>query len=416
MRTRTTSSASPANLTHYREQHAGSCTTPDYIQGTYPTTLSYVPLSVSKVMHDEEVPHYNRQSKRGMIFNNPMDQTITTTTEIPAVMSGAQGSRAWTNCSGVYKWLYTYNRWYGAVPANNYTGTTWLAAPALDVARVMDLATTGAWAKADASEIAGLVTIAEGRKTVNSCVAIFKRLLKIGLMLKKLDVRGLWRQLSPKELSDRYMEARYAIRPIMCDIDNTMQAFLRKVRPLRQTFRSTSSDSGLVSQTNVQTWYVSGFGSVSCNKVTARSITARSGVLASIDSISDISIWGLDKPLDALWELVPFSFVVDWFCNASKVIASWSPSPGISPLASWCVVDDTTVSTIAMASSASLFVNANTAYNDWQVSGGSLTRTYKLRYRVVNPNRAIIPSMKIRLDGFKLLDLAVMTKKLWRLG
>lgn len=43
------------------------------------------------------------------------------------------------------------------------------------------------------------------------------------------------------------------------------------------------------------------------------------------DDISSIKrhIWGVDKPLTAVWQLIPFSFVVDWFTNIGKLIETF---------------------------------------------------------------------------------------------
>lgn len=40
---------------------------------------------------------------------------------------------------------------------------------------------------------------------------------------------------------------------------------------------------------------------------------------------------GLTNPAAVAWELVPFSFLVDWFVNVGDVVASWDPLVGVTP-------------------------------------------------------------------------------------
>lgn len=413
MRTRTTTSSSPSSTTCYRKVWRGNCIGGLDLLGTYPEVVQYNPLSVSRTMNDVVTVGFHKRRRQGAIICNPFDSVTQTDVETVTNVSGAQGYFTPISCNGQSTQVPYFNEWSGSYPAHLYTGTGYLTTPSLDQSRLIDLATTGAWAKCSSSEIQGLVSLAEGHKTIDSCKSIFKRIFKLGRLLRRRDARGLYRELSAKKLADRYMEARYAIRPMIYDMKDALKAFQAKKDPKRVTFRSGASDQVTLYQNDVQTWYVSGFGLVKCNKVVSSQATARAGVLAALDSISDASIWGLDQPFSAIWELVPFSFVVDWFANVGKTIAAWSPTPGIHALASWCVVRVTTVATIAVASSSSLFNQGSVYRNDWKATGGFVSRTTESKYRIVNPNRTIVPVMKINLDGFKLLDLAIMAKRFW---
>jgi hypothetical protein len=47
-------------------------------------------------------------------------------------------------------------------------------------------------------------------------------------------------------------------------------------------------------------------------------------------NLYQLSQWGLTNPLEVAWELVPFSFVVDWFTNLGSMIGSMSDLQGIT--------------------------------------------------------------------------------------
>lgn len=385
---------------------------------------SYCPESWDETMSDIVTPSWNRIRNLGGIVCSPMTRTKTTWKRAPCLVDIAQVGTLYRWC-GAYPNQVSTAYWgqgiwlAGNAPPDYFLGTTFLPQPALDLQRMSDVVITGAWAKAQTSEILAMATLAEAGKTVQSVTSILKRLFKIGRALKKGDFWTLRRELTPKQLADRWMEGRYAIRPLVYDMAGIFKALKAKMKPLRQTFRSGDSDQVTATQSGIQTYssasfYGFGYGNVKACKSAIRTATARSGVLAAIESISQSSIWGLDQPFETIWELIPFSFVVDWFFNVGKTIAAWTPNPGIRGLASWVVIDDVTNYAIVCEGGTSTWGASNAVFDTFNVSGGLIQQTVHTRTRVCNPLLPIVPSLNLRLDAAKLLDLVIIGKRFFR--
>jgi hypothetical protein len=369
-------------------------------------------------MHDVVTPDFYRRSHAGEIINNQYDKTKVTVIREP--VSYYEGRLLYTllNCAGVGTNLHnvtTGERRFGTRSPTLLLGATYATAPTLDVERIKNIAVTGAHAKANEQDVEGLVVLAEGEKTIKSLTSMTLRAIRILRALRKWDVQRLYREMTPKELSNRWMEGRYAIRPFVKDVTDIVKAITRdrSNNPLRRTYRSGHSDSSTNTFAGVVTYSNSNYWSVIADKETTVTVSARGGVLSAIDAISEATIWGLNQPFSAMWELVPFSFVCDWFFNVGKTIAAWSPKYGIRELASWVTVDTTVLEVIQTNRIQLGSWNGGTQVyeNAASGSGGSVTRVTKTKVRIPKPTLSVTPTWNVRLDAAKLLDLAIMGKR-----
>lgn len=136
-------------------------------------------------------------------------------------------------------------------------------------------------------------------------------------------------------------------------------------------------------------------------------------MLTAIEEISNISRWGLDQPVEALWEIVPYSFICDWFFNVGKTIASWTPNIGFKQLASWVTVSNTVSQSRKVARAEFTYpVLSDTVSKYISITGGNCTSITTAKYRLPNPMLSIVPRFTPRLDAAKLLDLVIIGKKL----
>jgi hypothetical protein len=204
------------------------------------------------------------------------------------------------------------------------------------------------------------------------------------------------------------MEARYAIRPLVYDLHGVAAALQKERGYERRTFRgyaedrkygeaTTEVDSGPI----IDEWL----------HTKELVVSARAGVLCDV-SISDISVFGIDQIAETVWELVPWSFVADWFINTGDWIAAHTPNAGVTQRASWVTVRRVLTSTQSVTG------------HRWDleegITGGDLTRPLS-RFsreelfldRRINPSISTWPSSKLRLDGYKLADLGIMLRRLF---
>lgn len=420
MRHRTTSSAEAAVATlasGYRAR--GDCTTPFYWEpySSYSIVGSFIPGTEVITFDDIVTPQFEKRRDHGEIIMNPMTKVVTKTEREVVLYDELFSTWKTLTCTGYTTTAYASGlHTYGTVsPLLMMPSETYPATPSISAEAIKDLAITAAWANANETDFESWVFLAEGEKSIKSVSAIVGRFIKLAIQLRKGKL--LWalrKELTPKQLADRWMEGRYSIRPLVYDAYALYRALTKPRRKGgRQTYRG--SGSGSDSNTLVQKTYTRPGGyEVWARYQTERSISARAGVLALLEDVSPFSQWGFDRTVEALWELTTLSFVADWFFNFGEFIASWTPKLGVRGLASWVTVVDTVTKSKVIDHVVDLYVPTSYTYERAvAISGGLCTTTTQTTNRVPSPNRPLTPTMNIRLNAAKLLDLVIIAKKLW---
>lgn len=251
------------------------------------------------------------------------------------------------------------------------------------------------------------MTVAEGRKTIQSIYEILFRVAEITLAAKRLDWRYLRSELSPMELSNRYMELRYAIRPLMIDAENAVKAFNTEVGKERKTARGGSDDRIVISDSYVSNLW--GQIDYDVSRTVSYDVTARAGILCNVD-VDKLNVYGIDQLAETVLEIVPFSFIVGWFLNIADYVSSWTPKAGIKELASWCTVKETITQVVDVHNAR--YTSAHRAtypYGDVTLEGSKLLTTV-ITTRTPSPPLSAWPRLDINLDALKVVDLAIITR------
>jgi hypothetical protein len=68
-------------------------------------------------------------------------------------------------------------------------------------------------------------------------------------------------------------------------------------------------------------------------------VSVRTGILYELDHRDVFGLSFKEIPITA-WELVPYSFVIDWFVNAGDYIQAVTPKLGVKVLGSWSTTED----------------------------------------------------------------------------
>lgn len=360
---------------------------------------------VNQSMTDVVTPNYKERIAHGEIINNPMTSHKNT-----LVYPGAQsfsykisdtrdnGDIAWYRVSGnKVPTLYGLNT---VIP-----GTAEISAMKTSV---IDQAVTSAHANIDTSSMLALASAGEARKTVRSIASILSRVYSIFKSLRKLDMRRLKKEISRRELEDRYMEARYALRPLMYDVNGLVEGLQAQPDSTRRTFRGFASDT--ISGSSVLDTAQTQFHSIKMvvDNKWSYTVSARAGVLCDVQT-SNITIWGLDKIPETIWELTPFSFIIDWFVNVGDTIGALTPNAGVKQRASWVTVKEE-YSDCNSYHSPYLTGTWNVDY----MSAPSFAHSWHsiVKDRLVEPTVSVFPTMSVSLDCYKLADLAIILKRL----
>lgn len=170
------------------------------------------------------------------------------------------------------------------------------------------------------------VAFAERKATANSIGDTAKRLARSVRELRHGNFRNAARALGvihdpgkPKgsNWTNHWLQLQYAWKPLLSDVYGSVDALSKRERSdWRVTAKATvrDNDSWTVRREPYGSTYPQG-NYDACNVVAVR----RRGVLVRIDAVPDNDLkmslvsLGITNPLVVAWEVVPYSFVVDWF-------------------------------------------------------------------------------------------------------
>lgn len=378
--------------------------------------VSAVTSSTTEGSNDVEVPGWRRTLAAGGIVNNPFRQSLQRTVN-PGLVEFAV---AWFQpyASNIPKTAgYDLDGLVG--PTCAYGATRVQTLDVVDASVIaglrqeaIDEAVTKAHANVSVAEMAGLATLAEGSKTVQSMVSILKRVISISKSVKKLNLRALKKEISPQELADRYMELRYAIRPLVYDVVGISEALKQPKGIARRTFRGNASRSYYRTDKLTNQVVRLNLGTDLTREVTY-TVSAQAGVLAEVN-VDMVSSFGFDQPIEAMWELMPFSFIIDWFFNAGQTLAAHTPNAAISERASWVTTKEILVAMNMSGESRCTLPSTPYTTRSGSCAPFEYGNVQKVHTREVSPVLSTLPSFQLHLDTYKLLDLGIILQKLMK--
>jgi hypothetical protein len=370
-------------------------------------------------MTDVVTENFFKRRANGEIINNPLHKTVIEIAAQPLIAHAYVSTQLY-GCSPA-KW-YSYKTI--KVSATKEFEPTLATTPDLNVESIKDQAVSACWASISPAQLEGLVSALEMDKTVVGFLDLFKKAFRILRAVKKKELKLLKKEFSRKEMIELYMNARYNLRPVYHDVRGLLKALDFEVCADfdRQTFRGYKKEYAINSIettdrfTDTSDWAYKIFS----HSITNRTVEARAGVLTSFEpsTISMFELLGLDQGLTSAWELIPFSFIVDWFVNVGNTICQFKPDRTFKALTSWVVVKDTTTQiTVPQYGIFENYVPPGSAKRltgiDCAMSGGYRKVITTVTTREPSPQRSLMPRLKIRLDPLKILDLAIITQKIF---
>ncbi len=271
---------------------------------------------------------YDRyREKKGYKQTKPIDRPLAYRVVDAIATAQVRGDKTY-NSMGSTWWNPTYAAGY--VPSS----TVWLA-----------YCHNQAYAKlkskiADTAEMA--VNLAEYRQSMGMMVNRIGTLYQFSRAVRRFDfqraARILGDSVHPKGVSMRksfannWLEYSFGWKPLIQDIYSAVDHFQSPIKTLRpkgtaNDTLSTSTLSGTKSSGSYTERIV--FGKLYCKMGCEITVTNPNLYLANS--------LGLVNPATVVWELIPFSFVVDWFANVGEFLTQGTDFLGLGVTNPWTV-------------------------------------------------------------------------------
>lgn len=399
------------------------------------SNLDHNSLVLTQKTDDYVTPHFKKRMGKGEIIMNPFDRTKVTI-EDPVYtglfrLDRSDGSAAF-HCEGSFpasQFMYLYE-----LPSGSWINPDFIA----------EKAVTQAHANLAASDLQSLVMLAEAKQTYNtvySCLKGAKDLLIGAAKLRKKMLSGDTLNAATKRMIRRsggsfkainkaskkagnaYLQYRYGLRPIYYELQALAKAL--KERPPRMTFTGRSEYSTVVEDYGDEDRYYGNYMTYVQRRQATQVITCLAKILVEPKSQSNLgnrlNPFGLDDFFQSGWELLPYSFVIDWFLNVGDVIASWEPITDYNILSSCVTVRDDRVQTIKqfdfrMGRYSDSYIDTcpdhlYVANQICDMPDVEYKKTTSRQYRVANPSKPVIPSLDINLDVAKLVDIIALVRQ-----
>lgn len=370
-----------------------------------PINLTYANRQGSiEEMWDIVTPGFKRRSLNGEIFNNQC--YIGKEKRIPS-----HASIVMWNPGTATK--FVYNGDYLAAIYPSYTMTVgWT----INTDGIVAEAITKAHAGVTQGNAALAVTIAERRKTLSMIETRVTQLRDIARAIRNRDSKSLLRltgtgagnkrfakrmQNKTVKTSQLWLEYRYGWTPLVMDVNGLIKALQSGKYP-RYTSRGYAAKSASTKNDWTESSWGNGNGGQpwSMSDATTESVSARAYVLYTIsDEFLKANRLGLADPLGSAWELVPWSFVVDWFVNVGDWLQSITPKVGVSVLASGCTLTKEYLGTRTLVEALN--------YGPFEISGmnGLNQSVYGLnKSRTTNPSIPSLPTFTVHLNTKRAVD------------
>lgn len=261
------------------------------------------------------------------------------------------------------------------------------------------------------------VTLAESKQTVNMfarAVSLLRRPLgdaKDILRLTRSEIRtpeGRNRLLS--KAGELWLEGRYGWRPFVFDVMSTFDA-LANGKTVRYTARRKLSEtktaviqSGLV--------YNSGCDPIGVEHTVHVQRKLRVG--STVDYALDVgagsaAAFGVADLLGSAWELVRYSFVVDWFLNVGDSLQALQAYALAAERIAWV----TTETTVNVESKSIIPGPSSDGWSWYQSFSGQDSWREEAKVRVRTPVTDFLPSLgyRFKIDVAKAIDALFLLKK-----
>jgi len=311
----------------------------------------YTPLQSCMVgtlesMSDVVVPRFKRQSRSGKFFFNSMSHEKVISA-IDQVGHGYQRHGIGPNCNigGVNffedvafegpQLAYFVNGGNGSIP---------IASPVAiidedDIRRlVIEVATKVRAERGSGNQNNLFESLAESRKTL----AMFSGPIRYLFSFFKKNGKRM-KMMGPAEA---WLAYRYGLKPFVSDVTTIIDGLAKPVGVRRETSR----DSKNIRETEESSFTCGdSVATVTVSKLTTDTVIVRGMAIDEhVANLRDNLGLSTKNLFTVPWELIPFSFVLDWFVSAGDFLKAYAPTPGFKTIGS-CITTERTTSALYTA-------------------------------------------------------------------
>ncbi len=294
------------------------------------TELTSLKTGSYKTITDVVVPDFFARSKRGEIFNNRV-----WISKIEHDYASSPGVITKPDACGAGKdAVFTQDPYWadGWFPG-------YLTADTSLFSNLATLAGTQAAASVMEPTVYGLVELAEAKETMKFLRRPIDDTLTLTDKIRKSRAFRRSGLILGDYLAKNWLKYRYALTPLALTMQDIVKLATLDKSSRRQTARgfakASNSDSDSVLCAPSGSWAVVADREVNFER------SVRAGILYEYEFrwLAENGVSLREIP-SALYELVPYSFVADWFVNLGDYIRAITPVSGVSYLSSWTTTKD----------------------------------------------------------------------------
>jgi len=327
-------------------------------------------------MGDVVVKNFQSRSKRGEMFFNPLNQEVRTSS-IDTVGHGHEWRQLFSpGCVIDLKPYFPGVKYDGpalALAVANVSGGSGSALPSpsaiIDNDEVVDLQTEISTSVL-ASRALGSTNLFESIGEYKQTIALFSGPIKGFFRFFRKNGPKM-RLMTPQEA---WLTYRYGIKPLISDLETIINGLKKEVGLRRETTRKRQE----IRRTSTTTLNsgIDDKASYTIHQLTTDTVTVRGMAIdefiATLGSNLGFTVKGFAT---VPWELMRFSFVLDWFVSAGDFLKAYAPSPGYKTVGS-CLVTERTISNLwSCISTAQAGFNAIVRSADGACSSTIRTKT-----------------------------------------
>lgn len=287
---------------------------------------------------------------------------------------------------------------HGAVACENHAvpvAPDWFGT---DVANAKDRALLRAYAKMNTTDFESGVILAEAAKTGRMLRRPFGDALRLTKQMiarkQQLLTKGVH---LTKASTSAWLEYRYGVRPLMMDIEGIVKQYADVYVPWERRLVARSGIGFETKSDGPAAIYVPGVSEILGRYDHQFKTVVSAGVIYTHKDRNQEMFRNRTAGLNlqnvpyTIWEIVPYSFVVDWFLEVGIWLQATIPIPGIKVEGNW-VTTKSNVRATTVIDSARISVGTSPATTYYQ-TGGAYGEDITKTSRRVNQPLSVTPTL-----------------------